>query len=579
MVTTIEWFETHGTEAEKALIAACRVGGGHKANGGKLPQVGNTDAAVTVRADLIRLLAVQATSLHEQGVWLEGAVITGQLNLSFAKCRGRLVLDSCRFAEKPRIAHVELAELSLEGSHLPGLFAQGSVVRGSVFLRDVNAMGTVDLNAAQVGGQLSCTGAKLNGGKDEKGNRLKALNAQGAMVTGSVFLRGVTATGSLYVSGAQIGGQLDCEGATLNGDEDATGNPLRSLNAQGAVVTGDMFLTDVTAVGTVDVAGAQIGGQLACKGAMLNGGEGIALRAQSLRVQGFFFRKVRAVTGWVDLGSARVGDLVDDAASWDLCGDRVILDGFIYDQIGGNSAPKTFATRKNWLAKGSRFDGEFYPQPYTQFAKVMRAAGHAGEARKALIARDTILFQEAEQEDREALLAAYQYDVPTKADSGVIWLRLHSRRAWASLSRRVIGYGHRPEYAFFWALAAWGLGAVVYFLAYRCGLMVPNSDVIMVSQEWLNSVEANRVAPTAVWMGDTVGASAHYETFYSAIFALDKFLPLVDLGQESAWAITTTTNTGIALRWATFAYQIAGWVVTSLGIAAITGFVQRNAPD
>jgi hypothetical protein len=172
MVMTIEWFETQGTEAEKALIAACRVGGGHKANGGKLPQEGNTDAAITVRADLIRLLAVQATSLHEHGVWLEGAVIRGPLNLSFAKCRGRLALDSCRFSEDLLMEHAELAQLSLEGSHFPSLFAQGATITGSVFIGYAIATEAVDVNSAKIGGQLVCIGARLN---SESGKPLTSM--------------------------------------------------------------------------------------------------------------------------------------------------------------------------------------------------------------------------------------------------------------------------------------------------------------------------------------------------------------------------------------------------------------------
>lgn len=111
--------------------------------------------------------------------------------------------------------------------------------------------------------------------------------------------------------------------------------------------------------------------------------------------------------------------------------------------------------------------------------------------------------------------------------------------------------------------------------------MVPNSDVIMVSAEWLAAVKDNRMAPTGVWMRDSGLASAHYETFFAMIYALDVFLPLVDLGQESTWAVTApvTFGAGWWLRVATFLYQVAGWVVTSLGLAAITGFVQRNAPE
>lgn len=162
MVKTIEEYEKTGTEAEKALIAACRAGRDCVLNGGKLPQEGAKDAP-KVRADLIRLLAVEATSLHEKGVWLKGAAITGQLDLSFAKCRGRLALDNCRFAKEPLMAQAKLVQLSMEGSHLPGLFAPGLKVEGDIFLRDMTAKGTVTLGGAQIGGQLDCERAILNG--------------------------------------------------------------------------------------------------------------------------------------------------------------------------------------------------------------------------------------------------------------------------------------------------------------------------------------------------------------------------------------------------------------------------------
>jgi len=507
------------TEAEKALIDACREGRPCLLNGGKLPEEGATEPRV--RAALIRLLALEATSLHEKGVWLDGAVITGALDLSFARCRGGLFLSNCRFAELPQMVQAELAQLSFQGSHLPGLFAQGAKLAGSLFLRGITATRTVEVTGAQIGGQLDCVGATLNGGGG------MALDAQGAKVAESLFLSGVTATGTVDVNGAQIGGHFDCDGATLNG------------------------------------------------------GGGDALNGQSLRVHdAFLFRKVKAVTGRVDLASAEVRDLVDDAESWRKCS-GLILDGFTYDRFPGDTSPRTFATRKAWLEMGSRFGGEFFPQPYTQFAKVMRAAGHVAEARKALVERDRLLFAEAETADRAALGRALSGDQAARADGGKIWLRLQGRRLWAWLTHRVVGYGHMPERALRFVLGFWLVGTVVYFIAYRAGLMVPNSDVIMVSAEWLEAVRADRLAPTALWTGDAIRASAHYETFFSAIYALDLFLPVVDLGQEKAWAVTTPVPFGWGwwLRVASFLYQIAGWVVISLGLAAVTGLVQRSGPE
>jgi hypothetical protein len=164
-------------------------------------------------------------------------------------------------------------------------------------------------------------------------------------------------------------------------------------------------------------------------------------------------------------------------------------------------------------------------------------------------------------------------------DSGGIWLRMWGRRLWGNLSRRVVGYGHAPERALIWSLWLLLLGTVIYFTAYRCGLMVPNSDVIMASWEWQLAVKANPIAPSFDWL-ETARAAKHYETFFAIPYATDVFLPLVDFGQESTWAATTTVFPwGNILRFFTFLYQVTGWVITALGIAAVTGFVQKGTPD
>lgn len=617
------------TEAEKALIAACREGRPCLLNDGKLPEEGATGPRV--RAALIRVLALEATSLHEMGIWLEGAVITGELDLSFARCRGMLFLINCRFAEEPQMAQAELAQLSLEGSHLPGLFAQGAKVTGSLFLRRATATGAVDANGAQIGGQLDCTGATLDGGEG------MALNAQHAKVTGGLFLRGVTATGTVDVSGAQIGGQLSCKGASLDGGGG------KALNAQRANVTGSMILDGVTATGPVDVIGAQIGGQFDCEGASLDGGGAWALNGQSLRVEGgFLFRKVEAVTGRVYLSSAEVRDLVDDAESWRICSD-LTLDGFTYDRIAGDTSPKTFAARKAWLEKGSRFEDEFRPQPYTQFARVMRAAGHVAEARKTQIGARIAAALHLRNEHRnrrrffralrlvsakpnekrwarvkEASAAAKGAQIQDFSDllrkfrmAHLDWPKLENAPPppdattrqlmqrdfrnqmlylagkarltigfnWLkdTLSRLVIGYGYEPHRAIFTMMALVLPSAWFFSCAYVQGAMVPNSDVILTSPSWLWSVFARGDAPTLVWNEGAV--ARHYETFYALAYALDVFVPIVDLGQQSAWTATTVSWIGWFARIGTMVLEVLGWIVTALAAAAVTGLVQRSGPE
>jgi hypothetical protein len=557
--------QSHGLKpAEQRLLKACKAGEGCEL-GGLPPERPDPADDRDIRAAFLRLLLLggaQTDDLHPSGVWLNGGHITGILDLSYQTTRGACRLENCRFAEKPQLQQTTFALLSLQGSSLPGLFAQRITVAGSLFLRKLTAKGTVDVNGARIGGQLDCEGAKLDGAGGE------ALNAQGVQIGESLLLRELTAKGTVDVNGARIGGQVDCEGA----DFDGAGG--KALHAQAVQIGESLFLTKLIAKGTVDVNGARIGGQVDCEGANLDGAGGKALTAQSLHVaQGFYFRGLTSVNGRIDLTSAHVGDLVDDATSWPRGEDAIDLDGFTYDRILG-AAPVTLAARKDWLDRGARFESEFFPHPYSQFARVLRAAGHTGEARKVLIERERLLFAEAEFSNRAALAAARMGD---GRDVGLAWLRCHLMRLWGWFARVFSGYGHAPQRALFATLAAIGLGAVCFFMAWHAGIMVPNSPVILISADWLAAVANAPDSPAHDWI--TRPSPRHYETFYALPYAIDVFVPLVSLGQENAWAASTVSWAGWVTRWLTFVYQIVGWMITALGIAAITGFVQKNQPE
>ena len=112
-IISIEQFLSEGvpTKAERQLIRACQAG-----ETCSLSDTRPTEAtdANTVRAELIRFLILGATpdcGLHESGVILAGAWITGQLDLRFAKGRGRLALDRCNFAESPNLEQAQLVAL------------------------------------------------------------------------------------------------------------------------------------------------------------------------------------------------------------------------------------------------------------------------------------------------------------------------------------------------------------------------------------------------------------------------------------------------------------------------------------
>jgi len=54
-------------------------------------------------------------------VRLSGARITGRLDLTFADVGYAVLLRNCHWVERPHLAGVRLRQVSLSGSHLPGL--------------------------------------------------------------------------------------------------------------------------------------------------------------------------------------------------------------------------------------------------------------------------------------------------------------------------------------------------------------------------------------------------------------------------------------------------------------------------
>lgn len=157
----------HPTTAERDLIEAVQQGRDCWRCNRKNPTRPATATDKTrIRADLLRLLITggsQDCGLHETGVTLFGGWIVDPLDLAYCTARGRTALHFCRSPEEPRLEQARFRLLSLQDSQLDrGIFAQGTRVEGSLFLSRVVSIGTVDVNAAQIGGQLSCTDAVLD---------------------------------------------------------------------------------------------------------------------------------------------------------------------------------------------------------------------------------------------------------------------------------------------------------------------------------------------------------------------------------------------------------------------------------
>ncbi len=454
------------------------------------------DPSVTIRAGLIRLVALGNCSdltAHPRGVMIDGAWISGHLDIAYCTLIGMLRLSRCRFEQDITAVNTKLDQLALDGCHLTGFKGHGLTVSLSVLLSEkFRCDGEFDLVSAKIGGHLSCTNA------------------------------------SFY-------------------------NPTgRSLNAHSIDVKGGVFLNEgFISQGEVSLIGATIGGQLAVQSASFSNDTGIAFAAQDMTVgQIFFWRKVTLDHGTVLLTGAHVDAIADDLESWPK--GQVMMDGLTYGRFTYSDA--SLEARLNWLE--SHTSNEFQPQPHQQLAKVFGEMGHRLDQGRVLM-------------EMEGKLRANQREdmAPSRRWRFAIW-------DW--VLRVFTGYGYRP-----WRvsrLAAPLIIAVALFgyVIWHNGDFAPAQTPALMSQGWQSLASGSADNPAAEWSAND-GPGRDYETFNPTLYAIDLVVPLVNLGQEDAWAPSTSRGwPGKIAHWVLPIVEVLGWIITALGAAAVTGVIRRE---
>jgi hypothetical protein len=450
------------------------------------------------------------------------------------------------------------------------LNADGVSVRGGVFLcrqagrrgKGFTAEGEVRLLRAQVGGNLDCRGGSFDSPPQEDSPETgDALSADGVSVRGDVFLNaGFTARGELRLLGAQIGGSLDCSGGTFkNPPREGLPGSGRALSADGVKVSGSIFLCrqggergeEFRAEGEVRLLGARIRGELSCEGAKL-----AVLNAQGARIsQHLLLRNVKdAKSAMFDLTNASTAALVDDEESWPAEG-NIDLDGFVYGRI--SVGPTDAGVRLKWLA----LQPEFKPQPYRQLAKVLRELGDDRGRRRVLYEMER---RRRTQEDKT------RYS-----------------RLWGQALRATIGYGFRLQRTLYWLAGLTLFGTLLFGLGYLGGSIAPTER------------EAYACFEKQGW------PPRHYQQFNPFVYSLENSVPLLKLGQDTAWAPDpgpreqehpgaanfapfkwlARAAASLHLTWCVAPWLlrvcrwgqiILGWMLATLFVAGVTGVVRRE---
>ena len=588
---------------------------------------------VLIRAQLLRYLILGGCkdfTTQPSGITMYGAWIAGVLDLSFTTARGPIDLFNCHFAECPQMMQLRADGLAIVGSALAdGLNAARIQISGNMTLDGSKVDGKVALSGSDIKGHLSCTQSTL---RNPEGS---AFKAQGIKVASSVLLEGTTASGQVSLLGARIGGQLVAIGAEFHNPEG------HALSVQSAQIHGDVFLRYAQADGVVSFMGAEVGGVLDCSYAILRTTQGDALNAQRLTVrEGFIWRRLRDVVGAVDLTSAHVGDLWDDPESWSKC-EGLYLSGFIYDVLhGGINVPDRLAWLKMGAVSRREFYPQPYEQlakllrdtGHRSDARAIMVAKEK-EQRKASRERwrreaawrqrllDASLMPDNPRAEAVAALELQRPNDPdlarlvllhpTGADQnpGVSaqilayaqqqfrgeqhWynVRVGWRNAGSLVADKVfglvVGYGHKPERSFYMLLALVFAGWFLAYNAWKDGDFAPTSGPVLMSESWQKlATDPTITNPAKVWSDKYMQASdgtsvltagRDYETFNAASYAVDLVVPIVALGQEAAWAPSTTRGPWGRWLWGARWWLISlGWIVTAIGAAAVTGVIRRE---
>ncbi len=543
-----------------------------------------------------------------------GLVVEGSVHLN-GQFEGGILLKSAKIGGDLDCRTVTIKNPSIPGIDLSGvaILADAADISGNLFLRDgFRAEGMVKLTAIRIGLDLGCRNATLWNpcypGVETSG---RALNADGAVIAGSVWLRpGVHAFGDVGMLGIQIGRDLDCEGARIL-NLSVAGAPQPSgyaLSADGAVVKGAVLLRyGFHAEGEVRLLNAEIGRYLDFIAAELGspskfGGSTVAVRADRIQVNGdILFGQILAgpssqpqnrgscVVGDALFNGAQIGgNLSCEGSRFDgtLSAERASIKGRLYWirivnpeqaalELRDASIGAIVDDANSWPMKGKlhvdgltyqRFSGSpkdasgrlewlgriasFSFQPYRHLANVLGDSGDNVGSRKVLFEMER---RRRKDEDRTSF-----------------------QKLWGGALRRTVGYGYHPGRALWWLAGLVILGWGIYWGGFCAGSMVPTDK---------DAYAIFRATRTV---------TAQHDRFHALVYSAENSFPLAKFGEVERWepdpnakrhtyhfatwspCFPSWVSLAGLLLWFRWAQILSGWFLATMGLAAITGIVRKD---
>jgi hypothetical protein len=562
------------------------------------------DPHTRVRAELIGGLLLDAAVVRG-ALWVDGALMVSSgphcaVRAQGARVDGLVALSGgftsygcVRFQQAHIGGSLQIEEATLDGAGGDeALIADGMVVGADVLIRgDVATRGALSMRNATIAGDLALSGAVLDGG----GGR--ALEASSIEVRGAVQMRKhFTAQGRVVFAGARIAGRCDFSTATLMSSDDGP-----ALNAENAIIGGDVFLRfGFVAAGGVRLVGARIDQDLEIREATLQGrsdspGSNVtALDGGGMSIRGRIWLEDNTIYGDIDLKNASATVLRDSQSGYPAhdpgCAVQASLelDGFVYQRLHDTwqqDAVSAWRNRVPWLERMRRFA----PQPYAQLARVLEQQGLHDAA---LAVEEKARRREQEESARRIRLsqaAATKLSHKFRTTSWLVW-----GANW--LFGLGFGYGLKPRRAVVVLIASLLLGWGGFAYLHWRGAMVIDQMAVAAASD------GGEMGAPASEMGVRVNSAIRCTNqIRPSLYAVDVFVPLVDLRQESQCVVGASEEFGDGIRalripdgiwlvggkyviheldfyyYLKALYSIFGWIISSLSILTFSGaFRQRG---
>jgi hypothetical protein len=392
--------------------------------------------------------------------------------------------------------------LNCSGASLAGteecLVLFGATIKGNVLMTDgTKCVGRVQMYGAQITGNVDCTFAdfqmpRATGGKTRDPRDISLLALENTNIKGKVTLLGAKSAGRITLAGAVINGSIDCRGTIITGSERD-----QSLNLENSIVNGDVLLTKgFRASAAVAASNAQISGEFDCYGASFK-----SYLSPKMKLTGdLTLVGIRQPQFYLDLRNASVKLLHDEVASWPQTR-RLRLDGFVYQDLYLHNPATPAAiqsdrlpdpvllnaqTRICWLMLQPPEDRPS-PQPWMQLASLLESKGNLTGAKQ-------VRFQFSRVQALSAnplkFVLSFVYDWIEEDPLNVLW----------------------P------IVLLWLFGTLVFWRARRMNAMAPTDEKAFDKFKQSQPMP-DQITPFNPW-----------------IYSLENVLPVVRLGQDTAWA-------------------------------------------